>query len=90
MRRICGWMVAAAVAGAMLSGCKPSESAKHVNDGSTVPGAPAPQRAPLDPATLGTASGTVRFAGKAPQRVKIDMSQDPVCSMTGGDNFAEQ
>jgi plastocyanin len=35
-------------------------------------------------------SGTVQFAGKAPQRTKIDMSQDPVCSMMGGDNFAEQ
>jgi plastocyanin len=32
----------------------------------------------------------VRFVGKAPLRVKIDMSQDPVCSMMGGDNFAEQ
>ena len=46
--------------------------------------------AALDPATLGTVSGTVHFAGKAPQRVKIDMSMDPVCSMMGGDNFAEQ
>jgi hypothetical protein len=25
-----------------------------------------------------------------PERVKIDMSMDPVCSITGGDNFAEQ
>jgi plastocyanin len=44
----------------------------------------------LDPATLGTVSGTVHFSGKPPQRVKIDMSMDPVCSMTGGDNYAEQ
>jgi plastocyanin len=90
MRRICGWLVAAAVAGVLLSGCKPNEAVKQSNDGSTVPGAPPPRSAALDPATLGTVSGVVHFVGKAPQRVKIDMSQDPVCSMMGGDNFAEQ
>ncbi|HXC95750.1 MAG TPA: carboxypeptidase regulatory-like domain-containing protein [Edaphobacter sp.] len=45
---------------------------------------------PPDPATLGTINGIVIFSGKPPAPVKIDMSQDPVCSMTGGDNFAEQ
>ncbi len=45
---------------------------------------------PLDPATLGVVSGTVHFSGKVPERVKIDMSMDPVCSITGGENFAEQ
>ena len=33
---------------------------------------------------------TVNFSGKAPERLKIDMSQDPVCSITGGENLAEQ
>jgi plastocyanin len=82
-----------------LAGCKPSEAVKHSSDGSTVPGTPPAasqqptppqQTVPLDPSTLGVVSGTIRFAGKAPERVKIDMSMDPVCSMMGGDNFAEQ
>ena len=92
MKRMCGrWMMMAVVGGALvgLTGCKPSEAVKQaqvIGDGA----AAKPASAPLDPATLGIVSGTVRFAGKAPQRVKIDMSQDPVCSMMGGDNFAEQ
>src|SRR6202012_4932968 len=49
-----------------------------------------PAPASLDPSSLGTVSGTIRFQGKAPAPVKIDMSMDPVCSMTAGDNFAEQ
>jgi plastocyanin len=92
MKRMCGrWMTAAVFGGVLVgfAGCKPSEAVKQaqvVGDGATAK----PARAPLDPATLGVVSGTVQFAGKAPQRVKIDMSQDPVCSMMGGDNFAEQ
>jgi plastocyanin len=92
MKRMCGrWMMMAVFGGALvgLTGCKPNEAVKQaqvIGDG----GAAKPTSVPLDPATLGTVSGTVRFAGKAPQRVKIDMSQDPVCSMMGGDNFAEQ
>ena len=92
MKRMCGrWMMMAVFGGALvgLTGCKPNEAVKQtqvIGDGA----AAKPTSAPLDPATLGMVSGTVRFAGKAPQRVKIDMSQDPVCSMMGGDNFAEQ
>jgi len=92
MKRMCGrWMMMAVFGGALvgLTGCKPNEAVKQtevVGDGAA---AKTPS-APLDPATLGMVSGTVRFAGKAPQRVKIDMSQDPVCSMMGGDNFTEQ
>ncbi len=44
----------------------------------------------MDPQTLGTVAGTVHFAGKAPERVRIDMSQDPVCSMAPGENLSEQ
>jgi plastocyanin len=92
MKRMCGrWMTAAVFGGVLVgfTGCKPNEAVKQVQvvgDGA----AAKPASAPLDPATLGMVSGTVQFAGKAPQRVKIDMSQDPVCSMMGGDNFAEQ
>jgi hypothetical protein len=94
MRRICSWMVAAVVAGGVLlaglAGCKPSDAVKHSNDGTMAEKPAASPAAPLVPTTLGMVSGTIRFAGKAPERVKIDMSMDPVCSITGADNFAEQ
>jgi plastocyanin len=92
MRRICGWLMAAAVAGAGLCGCKPSDAVKHSGDASTatVPAAPPASTVQLDKATLGMVTGTTRLVGKAPEPVKIDMSMDPVCSMTAGDNFAEQ
>jgi plastocyanin len=92
MKRICVWMMAAFVSGgAFFRGCKSNDAVKHGDDGSaSTTIAPAASRVPLDPATLGTASGTIHFVGKAPAPVKIDMTMDPVCSMTGGDNFAEQ
>ena len=98
MRRMFGWCVTAVVAGGVmagLAGCRPSDAVKQsgaVGNGTRTPEQPAAPAAsaPLDPATLGTVGGTIRFAGKAPERVKIDMSQDPVCSMTGGDNYTEQ
>lgn len=92
MRQRFGWLMTAVVTGGMvigLAGCKSHSSTQ----GSQAAGAKtesAPPAAPLDPATLGTISGTVHFAGKAPERLRIDMSQDPVCSMMGGDNYAEQ
>ena len=48
---------------------------------------PAPAPAPTSP--TGSVIGIIRFAGKPPARVKIDMSQDPACSF-GGENFSEQ
>ncbi len=97
MMRMCGWLMTAALAGGLvggLTGCKSSDSSKQAQEPGNgtkaeKPSAPAAS-APLDPATLGIVSGTVHFSGKAPAPVKIDMSMDPVCSMTGGDNFAEQ
>jgi hypothetical protein len=92
MRRICVWMVAAVVSGGVfVGGCKSNDAVKHGNEGSaSATVTPAASSVPLDPATLGVATGTIHFVGKAPAPVKIDMTMDPVCSMTGGDNFAEQ
>ncbi|MFC6644906.1 carboxypeptidase regulatory-like domain-containing protein [Granulicella cerasi] len=42
------------------------------------------------PADAGTISGVVNFSGKAPERVKIDMTMDPACGMTAGTNLSEQ
>ena len=46
----------------------------------------APAATPIDPATVATVSGTVKFDGAAPKASKIDMSQDPACK---GMNEAE-
>jgi hypothetical protein len=97
MRRMCSWLTTAALAGCVLgglAGCKSNDAGKQTqapDEGSRTGGpAASPKSAPLDPATLGTVSGTIHLSGKAPAPVKIDMSMDPVCSITGGDNFAEQ
>jgi plastocyanin len=90
-----GWILAAGVAmGSLITvtGCRPDAASRQgmvVDNGvkSESAAAPAPK---LDSATLGMVTGTVKFTGKAPERLKIDMSMDPVCSITGGDNYAEQ
>jgi plastocyanin len=45
-----------------------------------------PAATPIDPATVATISGTVKFDGAAAKPAKIDMSQDPGCK---GANEAE-
>jgi plastocyanin len=67
----------------LLTGCskKPSE---ETNAPATAP--PTAASTPIDPATAGSVSGTVSFAGTAPKQAKIDMSQDPACK---GMNMAE-
>ena len=89
MTRTSGWMLTGSLLMAVtLSGCKPDAAIKH---GAVVDGGKKTESAPLDPTTLGTLSGTVRLEGKAPERIKIDMSQDPACGMSGGgDNYSEQ
>jgi plastocyanin len=97
MRRMCGWLMTAALASGVLgglAGCKSSDAGRQTQATGKGTKAEGPAgsltSAPLDPATLGTVSGTIHLSGKAPAPVKIDMSMDPVCSITGGDNFAEQ
>jgi plastocyanin len=90
MRQMCGWLMMAALASSVLgglAGCKPSDAGKQTTSEGHAASATS---APLDPATLGMVSGTIHLSGKAPAPVRIDMSMDPVCSITGGDNFAEQ
>jgi plastocyanin len=64
-----------AAMGVALAGCK---------------GRPIPTK-PFDPATLGSVTGTIKFAGKTPEPVRIDTSMDPGCSFSGGpDAYSEQ
>ena len=69
----------------LLAGCGKKETAE---DQPAAPAAstPAPAATPIDPATVASVSGTVRFAGTAPKAAKIDMSQDTNCQ---GSNTAE-
>ena len=48
------------------------------------------RRRSIDPATAGSISGVVHFSGKAPERIKIDMSADPACALSDTPNYTEQ
>jgi hypothetical protein len=73
-----------------LAGCKPD---KAVRSGALI-GKGTKANEPVKPmsaaAETGSVLGVVHFKGQPPERLKIDMSQDPVCSITGGTNLAEQ
>ncbi|ADW70009.1 hypothetical protein [Granulicella tundricola] len=67
-----------------IAGCKPDAATQkaEVQDKQATPAAAArPTAAPIDPATTGTVSGTISFAGKAPAPVTIDTSMDPACGI---------
>jgi len=82
-----GWSVKAIVAVSMLAGLAGCRSGQHSSETDKTK---APVGSPIDPATMGAVEGTVHFAGKPPERLRIDMSQDPECSTAGGENLAEQ
>ncbi len=65
----------------MLQGCSKKEEPATPAAESAAPAA-----TPIDPATVASVSGTVKFDGAAPKAAKIDMSQDPACK---GTNEAE-
>jgi plastocyanin len=82
-------IVYAIVLGTLLTaaGCKTDQAARRAEN---IDHVEPPVVAAQDPAMLGSISGTISFKGVPPKRVKIDMSQDPVCSMAAGENDAEQ
>jgi plastocyanin len=68
----------------VLAACSKKEEAPAASPAAEQPAAqPA---TPIDPATVATINGTVKFDGTAPKPSKIDMSQDPGCK---GANEAE-
>jgi plastocyanin len=69
----------------VLGACSKKENTEQPAETTSQP-SPAPAATPIDPATVATVSGTVKFDGAAPKASKIDMSQDPACK---GPNEAE-
>ncbi|MDQ2832649.1 MAG: carboxypeptidase regulatory-like domain-containing protein [Acidobacteriota bacterium] len=97
-RSLCIAGIAAASLLGLLTGCKPGPAVRQgqIVDNGTRRETPAAPRAtaPLDRSTLGTVTGTVQFTGPPPARIKIDMSMDPACSISGAgtaaENYSEQ
>ena len=67
----------------LLVGCSKKETPAEQP---AAPAAAQPAATPIDPNTVASVSGTVKFDGAAPKAQKIDMSQDPACK---GTNTAE-
>lgn len=82
-----GIFVAAVVVALGVAGCK-AKPAEESATGSATPVAQSqPAAAPLPANSIGSVEGVVKFSGKAPAPVKIDMTMDPACGMSaGGDN----
>jgi plastocyanin len=70
----------------LLAACNKKENTEQSNNNTAQQEAPAPAATPIDPGTVATVNGTVKFDGTAPKPSKIDMSQDPACK---GVNEAE-
>ena len=67
-------------------GCKRTETAQAADPLPLLRG----RSRPIDPATAGSIEGTVHLIGKAPERIEIDMAQDPACAMSPyGKNLTE-
>ena len=78
------WMLIAGMCALLvLAACSKKEESPAPS--SEAP-ASTPAATPIDPSTVATVNGTVKFDGAAPKPAKIDMSQDPGCK---GTNQAE-
>jgi plastocyanin len=84
-------VVLAGVVAIGLAGCKPNRAIRSgaVVDNGVKPAEPLPKPAAAE-TNSGTVMGVVHFKGKAPARIRIDMSLDPVCGVAGGANLTEQ
>lgn len=70
----------------LLAGCSKKENTEQSSNAETEKSGSAAPATPIDPNTVATVSGSVKFDGTAPKPAKIDMSQDPSCK---GENVAE-
>ena len=74
------WLAICVVSGLILSaGCGKKEEEQPASPAAATP---APAATPIDPATVASVSGVVKFDGVAPKAVKIDMTQDANCAGT--------
>lgn len=77
-----------------LAGCKPDNAVKQASTiDQSKQTAPQPQPASVagtSSALSGSITGVVHLNGKPPARIPIDMSMDPACSLTAGQNLTEQ
>ncbi len=62
-----------------LAGCNKQTAPSLTAAGNTNSPATSTANSQIDPATAGSVSGTIRFEGKTPTPIVIDMAQDPAC-----------
>ena len=86
IRRFALWFAIPAML--LLGGCR--RNTANTESANTAPAAAASKAPVIDPTTAGSISGVVHFSGKAPERIKIDMSADPACAMSDTPNYTEQ
>ena len=90
MNKKTSWMISVSMlalcALLLTTACSKKENTEQSSNNMSQTAATAPAATPIDPATVATISGTVKFDGAAPKAAKIDMSQDPACK---GTNEAE-
>ena len=70
----------------LLAACSKKEASQESSAKEAKEATAAPAATPIDPNTVATVNGTVKFEGTAPKPAKIDMSQDPACK---GSNASE-
>ncbi|ADV81695.1 hypothetical protein [Terriglobus saanensis] len=73
-----------------LIGCKPDAAVRQGSVVGAGPSVPASPTAAPNPTTLGSITGTVKIAGQVPAPIRIDMSQDPACTLSNAENMSEQ
>src|SRR5271156_4478715 len=76
------WMISVSVLALcclLLTAACTKKEEQPANTMSAEQPAMAPAATPIDPATVATVNGTVKFEGVAPKPPKIDMSVDPAC-----------
>jgi len=64
-----------------MAGCNRKRLPKTGPDQSAQSASQGGQYTKIDPANSGTITGVIHYAGKAPERIAIDMAQDPACGM---------
>jgi PBP1b-binding outer membrane lipoprotein LpoB len=81
MNKKIGMAMALALALALAAGCSKKEQSQESSKTETKEATRA-AATPIDPNTVATVNGVVKFDGTAPKPQKIDMSQDPACKGT--------